>query len=39
MTFQQVAVEPMQVDGQAEENDNVENAQYVVENTTLVIIT
>lgn len=32
----QVGIEPMQVDAQPEENDNVEEDRYVVENTTLV---
>ncbi|XP_064603999.1 COP9 signalosome complex subunit 1-like [Liolophura sinensis] len=31
----QAAVEPMQVDGQAEENENVEEQHYSVENTSL----
>lgn len=35
-TFKQVGIEPMQVDAQPEENDNVEEDRYVVENTTLV---
>lgn len=35
MVFQ-VGIEPMQVDAQPEENDNVEEDRYVVENTTLV---
>eukprot|EP00105_Crassostrea_gigas_P007034 XP_011421157.1 PREDICTED: COP9 signalosome complex subunit 1 isoform X2 [Crassostrea gigas] len=34
MVFQ-VGIEPMQVDAQPEENDNVEEDRYVVENTTL----
>ncbi|XP_062581559.1 COP9 signalosome complex subunit 1-like isoform X2 [Saccostrea cucullata] len=33
--FLQVGIEPMQVDAQPEENDNVEEDRYVVENTTL----
>ena len=35
LTCQGVA-EPMQVDGQQEENDNVEEDHYVVENTSMV---
>lgn len=30
------AAEPMQVDGQVEENDNVEEDQFVVENSSMV---
>lgn len=33
--WRQVGIEPMQVDAQPEENDNVEEDRYVVENTTL----
>ena len=32
----QAAAEPMQVDGASEENDNVEEVSYIVENTSLV---
>lgn len=35
----QGAVEPMQVDAPPEENENVEEEQYVVESTTLVCVT
>lgn len=33
----QPAVEPMQVDAIPEENDNIDEINYVVENTTLVM--
>jgi hypothetical protein len=33
---QQNAVEPMQVDAPAEDNDNTEEEPYIVENPTLV---
>lgn len=32
----QGAAEPMQVDGQVEENDNVEEDQFIVENSSIV---
>ena len=34
----QASAEPMQVDVGSEENDNVEEVQYIVENTSLVSI-
>jgi hypothetical protein len=34
----QGAIEPMQVDAAPEENENVEEEQYSVENVTMVII-
>jgi hypothetical protein len=36
--FLQAAVEPMQVDTAPEENDNIEDVQYIVEATSLVIL-